>query len=543
MKLIFIGHRGVGKSTCLKAFSNDFCYDLDHEIEKQIGKSVSDIFQEYGEEHFRELENKYFKALIQKPKYIISLGAGAQVKIPQEARVFWVQRQTDTIGRIFTDRPRLNSALSPLEEYFARFEKREKQYQQQSNETLLLPEGNFNLSDFINTYTKNNIDLKNYALTLHQEHIQKEFLNKRLQQNIEYFEIRDDILSYSEYQKVLETTDKLLLSFRTKNSYLKFNSKFITDWAIELGSPDFEPSIVSVHKTELLDQAMSYEEGSHIKWSPLVNSWKELIEGHNWWLKSPQTRSFLPRSNNGKWYWYRLMWGHKMKVKFYKENRLGSATDQPSLYQVHNFDQNKKESYGVIGEPVLHSWTPEFHKHFFKTNGYAIEVSEKEFHFALENLKNWSVNYLAVTSPLKNIFSEQPVNTLVHTNNEWKSTNTDIVGFKKILTKYNDCGLWGGGGIRSMVKQEFPELSLFSSRTGKCLNNSENIQPKCLIWAVPNKYAIYEPSWNPDIIIDLNYFENSKARSYALKVGAQYVSGADFFINQAKAQQEFWSSY
>lgn len=542
MKVILIGHRGVGKTSLLNFFKEDFCYDLDQEIEKKLQLSVAEIFRLKGEAEFRKLEQECFKEISHQQNYIISLGAGANFDLPKEAQVIWLQRQSDLMGRIFLDRPRLNSELSPLEEFKKHFDSREQKYSTQKTQTLLLPEGDFNLPNFIKDYFQNQIDLKNYSLTLSSDNLN--LIDSRMSQNLGLFEIRDDLLTQKECQQVLNNTQNVLLSFRKKDSYLKNFKSYKTDWAIELGNPHFTPSIVSVHSHKDLDQAMSYKKDCHIKWAPMINSWKELIDGHNWWLEDPNNRSFLPRSDNGKWYWYRLMWGHKMGIKFYKEDRSGSAPDQPSLYQVHNFYSQAKKSFAVIGEPVLHSWTPEFHRDFFKFNGYAIEVNENEFDIALETLKTWGVHFIAVTSPLKQqaakLSKQKSVNTLLFKDQQWHTQNTDVVALKNIFENNPDCILWGGGGIRSMVMEHFPGIPCFSSRTGKCLNNKTVNTNLTLIWAVPNQHVKALPPFKPQKVIDLNYFENSLARSYALKNNIPYESGKNFFTTQAHAQQKFW---
>lgn len=542
MKVIFIGHRGVGKTSLLKNFNEDYCYDLDQEIEKKHQLSVSEIFQQKGEAEFRKLEKECFEDLSKKQNYVISLGAGANFDLPKEAEVIWLQRLSDLMGRIFLDRPRLNSDMSPLDEFKTHFSSRERKYNKQKTQTLLLPEGDFNLESFVKDYLQNKIDLKNYSLTLSSENLN--LIETRSSENISLFEIRDDLLSLNECQQVLDKTQKVLLSFRTKNSYLEKFKSYKTDWAMELGTPPFTPNIVSAHSHKVLNQAMAYKDKCHIKWAPMINSWAELVQGHNWWLEAPEKRSFLPRSNNGQWYWYRLMWGHKMQVKFYKEDRSGSAPDQPSLYQVHNFYSHTENSYAVIGKPVLHSWTPEFHKDFFKTNGYAMEVGEEEFDTALATLKKWKATSIAVTSPLKQqaakLSKQNSVNTLLLKDDQWHTQNTDLIALKNIFENNPNCVLWGGGGIRSMVMEHFPDIPCYSSRTGECLNNKSLKPDTTLIWAVPNQHVKNDPPFKPKKIIDLNYFENSLARAYALKHHIPYESGKAFFVTQAQAQQNFW---
>jgi len=55
---------------------NKFFFDMDAEIEKSAQLSIADIFSQYGESYFRELENKLL-ASIQSQNYIVSTGGGA----------------------------------------------------------------------------------------------------------------------------------------------------------------------------------------------------------------------------------------------------------------------------------------------------------------------------------------------------------------------------------------------------------------------------------------------------------------------------------
>ncbi len=64
MKRIFIGHRGVGKSSLLKRHKEYFPevrhFDLDFEIENRTGKKIQNIFTEHGEDYFRKIEQETF---------------------------------------------------------------------------------------------------------------------------------------------------------------------------------------------------------------------------------------------------------------------------------------------------------------------------------------------------------------------------------------------------------------------------------------------------------------------------------------------------
>lgn len=78
--LVFIGFMGVGKTTVAKLVAKklyrDFI-DIDQEIEQKFGMKTTDIFQQYGEETFRDKEKEYVQHYCTQPLKVISLGGGA----------------------------------------------------------------------------------------------------------------------------------------------------------------------------------------------------------------------------------------------------------------------------------------------------------------------------------------------------------------------------------------------------------------------------------------------------------------------------------
>ena len=78
--LVFLGMMGSGKSSIglmvSKKLNINFI-DVDHEIEKKIGMSISKIFENEGEKYFREIEELITLKLLKKNKTVISLGGGA----------------------------------------------------------------------------------------------------------------------------------------------------------------------------------------------------------------------------------------------------------------------------------------------------------------------------------------------------------------------------------------------------------------------------------------------------------------------------------
>jgi shikimate kinase len=80
MNIYLIGMMGSGKSTMGKTLSEKIqkpFVDLDSEIEKAAGKSISEIFDIDGEEQFRKMETKQLK---QYSESIVACGGGIVLK-------------------------------------------------------------------------------------------------------------------------------------------------------------------------------------------------------------------------------------------------------------------------------------------------------------------------------------------------------------------------------------------------------------------------------------------------------------------------------
>lgn len=86
--IILVGLMGCGKTTVAKELSRQTgmpLLDMDAVIEEQIGKTIPEIFEEYGEAHFRALETALLRYLAEqsytdrKPP-IISTGGGVVMR-------------------------------------------------------------------------------------------------------------------------------------------------------------------------------------------------------------------------------------------------------------------------------------------------------------------------------------------------------------------------------------------------------------------------------------------------------------------------------
>ncbi|MAO48673.1 MAG: shikimate kinase [Aequorivita sp.] len=80
MKIILMGYMGSGKSSVGKKLASALQLpfkDMDSEIEKAEGSSVSEIFAKKGEIYFRRVENQILKNLLQQAdSFVLATGGG-----------------------------------------------------------------------------------------------------------------------------------------------------------------------------------------------------------------------------------------------------------------------------------------------------------------------------------------------------------------------------------------------------------------------------------------------------------------------------------
>lgn len=81
--LVLIGFMGSGKSTVAKHLRRIYqmeIVEMDRKIEQQEGMSISEIFAQYGEEYFRNLETRLLIEMQEKQNVIISCGGGVPLR-------------------------------------------------------------------------------------------------------------------------------------------------------------------------------------------------------------------------------------------------------------------------------------------------------------------------------------------------------------------------------------------------------------------------------------------------------------------------------
>ena len=79
MIFFLLGLPGCGKTTLGKKFAHVIShpfYDLDHLIENGEGAKITELFGQYGESKFREIENQYLLKIKDLEKAVVATGGG-----------------------------------------------------------------------------------------------------------------------------------------------------------------------------------------------------------------------------------------------------------------------------------------------------------------------------------------------------------------------------------------------------------------------------------------------------------------------------------
>jgi shikimate kinase len=78
-RVILVGFMGCGKSTLGKKLARQMgipFVDSDVEIENYYEKSIGELFAEFGESQFREMEREYIEALDLRVDFVLATGGG-----------------------------------------------------------------------------------------------------------------------------------------------------------------------------------------------------------------------------------------------------------------------------------------------------------------------------------------------------------------------------------------------------------------------------------------------------------------------------------
>lgn len=113
MNVFLIGYRGSGKSTVAAALSQQLGWpwlDADAELERRAGKTIKQIFDDQGEQAFRDLESAIVADLAARDRQIIALGGGAVLReqnrqaLAGRGKIVWLKATPEALlARIDAD--------------------------------------------------------------------------------------------------------------------------------------------------------------------------------------------------------------------------------------------------------------------------------------------------------------------------------------------------------------------------------------------------------------------------------------------------------
>lgn len=128
MNIVLIGYRGVGKSAVGRVLAKRLGRELvstDVEVVKRAGRSIPEIVEQQGWEHFRDLESAVCRDMAGKDDLIIDTGGGAILRLQnvealkKNGRFWWLTAEVETIARRIghdSQRPSLTGTRSFVEE-------------------------------------------------------------------------------------------------------------------------------------------------------------------------------------------------------------------------------------------------------------------------------------------------------------------------------------------------------------------------------------------------------------------------------------------
>lgn len=104
--IVLVGMMGVGKTSVGRRLAkrmNLSFSDTDHEVELAAGCTISDIYEIYGEQAFRDTEKRVMKRILNETPHVISTGVGTfadeatRAIIKQQATSIWLFADVEAI--------------------------------------------------------------------------------------------------------------------------------------------------------------------------------------------------------------------------------------------------------------------------------------------------------------------------------------------------------------------------------------------------------------------------------------------------------------
>jgi 3-dehydroquinate dehydratase / shikimate dehydrogenase len=254
------------------------------------------------------------------------------------------------------------------------------------------------------------------------------------------------------------------------------------------------------------------------------------------------------------------------------------------IYRIPRF-QEVPRVFGIVGDPVSHSRSPQYHNHRFAQDSLSwiyLPFPCTDLSALFQYAPQFGVSGFSITHPHKeralSLLQHRSVeveqlrscNTVCYKNGEWYGVNTDIEGIANMLKK-NDVAVSGsraliigaGGAARaiaSVIRPDVRELtilnrtiekanafaSLYDARSGT-LKDFGKFSYDLLFQATPVGFIEGQCPVNPSLlqkgatVIDANYYpRETLLLKKAKALGCKTINGEDWFEAQAEAQFRWW---
>ena len=124
--IALVGLSGVGKSSIGRRLANALGMpfrDADAEVEAAAGRAIAEIFEQYGEQAFRDGERRVIARLLAEPPHVLATGGGAFMNpetrrlIREKAVSVWLKADIELLARRVSrkDSRPLMAGREPLE--------------------------------------------------------------------------------------------------------------------------------------------------------------------------------------------------------------------------------------------------------------------------------------------------------------------------------------------------------------------------------------------------------------------------------------------
>jgi len=158
MNIVLTGFMCTGKTSVGKLLAEKLGYqfvDTDDLIEQRVGMKISDIFADYGEPYFRDVETEVVKEVAKKDKFVISTGGGVVLRkvnideLRKNGIIVNLTAKPETIYNRLKNQPGVRPLLNkpdPMNEIIKLLSQREEYYK---NCDLRIETDNFTVEQIV----------------------------------------------------------------------------------------------------------------------------------------------------------------------------------------------------------------------------------------------------------------------------------------------------------------------------------------------------------------------------------------------------------